>query len=155
MVPTFKGIQLRHPKNKGRMVVSADFVPYQGRHIPGPYPINHGHSFALLSDNGGISWRRGGANPLPTSNGCAIAELADGFLVMNSRESIESFRPQRLCNVPPHERLFVPLRGGSDTALLLQAITWRASQTQPARMDRAIARPTTRDVLSHILRMVG
>jgi sialidase-1 len=84
--PTLKGIQLEHhPEHAGRLVVSADFVPYQPGHNPSPYPIDKGQSYAILSDDGGATWRPGGANPLLTTNECAIAELHDGTLVRADR----------------------------------------------------------------------
>ena len=94
--PTLKGIQLvHHPEHAGRLVVSADFVPYQPGHVPFCYPIDKGQSYAILSDDGGEHWRPGGANPMLTTNECAIAELHDGTLVMNARNYLA-------CPGPPH-----------------------------------------------------
>jgi sialidase-1 len=65
------GIQLR----TGRLLIPCDHDVFQTR--------GH-HSHMIYSDNHGESWRIGGSTGAGT-NECAVAELADGSLVLNMR----------------------------------------------------------------------
>lgn len=65
------GIQLR----SGRLVIPCDHVVAGTRAM---------HSHVIYSDDGGRSWKIGGVAPEKT-NECAVAELADGTLILNMR----------------------------------------------------------------------
>ncbi|MHC4476868.1 MAG: exo-alpha-sialidase [Planctomycetota bacterium] len=68
------GIQLRHEKHRGRLVIPCD-------HSSPDYGFG---SHVIYSDDHGISWRLGEAIK-PGCNECQVVELADGTLIMNMR----------------------------------------------------------------------
>eukprot|EP01052_Picozoa_sp_SAG31_P005144 SAG31_NODE_222_length_19895_cov_34.907626_9_plen_603_part_00 len=85
---TFSSLQMvHHPKYKGRLVACADHVVGQWT----AYPITNGHSHTIISDTHGKTWRTG-RKPLalPSSNECSIAEIANGTIVMNSRNYLDA-----------------------------------------------------------------
>ena len=67
------GIQL----SSGRMVVPCDHCTSQ---LPG-----QSFSHAIVSDDGGYSWRLGGVVPGGRTNECIVAERDDGTLLLNMR----------------------------------------------------------------------
>ncbi|MHC4935442.1 MAG: sialidase family protein [Planctomycetota bacterium] len=77
------GIQLRRGPQRGRLVVPCDHIESGTRRY---------FSHALLSDDGGRSWRIGGRTPRDQVNECAVAELADGTLLLNMRNYDRSRR---------------------------------------------------------------
>ena len=73
------GIQLRHGKYKGRMVIPCDHrAEVKGK------PATHSHAF--YSDDHGETWKLGGT-VLHHCNECQVAELANGTLLMNMRNN--------------------------------------------------------------------
>jgi len=70
------GIQLRRGEHKGRLVVPCDHAA--------AYPGNRFGSHAILSDDGGRTWRHGQAIR-PAVNECQVVERTDGTLLMNMR----------------------------------------------------------------------
>lgn len=48
----------------------------------------HSHSHVIYSDDHGANWHIGGSVKAATTNECSVAELANGTLVMNSRNYI-------------------------------------------------------------------
>ncbi len=85
---SFSGVQLRTGPHRGRMVVALCFFD----HFPEIYPPYRGdwypisRSGVLYSDTGGRTWEAGGHTQVNmTDNEAAISELADGTLVLNSR----------------------------------------------------------------------
>jgi len=77
------GIQLTRGPHKGRLVIPCD-------HRVGPLDQdkqgwNHaGRSHVIYSDDHGQTWKLGGATDY-AMNECAVVELADGTLMLNSR----------------------------------------------------------------------
>jgi sialidase-1 len=69
------GIQLRG----GRLLIPCDHIPAPSTILAAP-----ARSHAILSDDGGATWRVGGIAPEKT-NECAAVELADGSVYLNSR----------------------------------------------------------------------
>jgi hypothetical protein len=94
---SFSSLQLRFNKeHKGRLVGCADHVLDQWS----AYPIAGSHSHTLISDTHGKDWRVG-RQPLAlnSSNECSLAELANGTLVMNSRNYVGRPDPVRGCYI--------------------------------------------------------
>eukprot|EP01043_Picozoa_sp_COSAG02_P053769 COSAG02_NODE_5987_length_3887_cov_2.044879_3_plen_365_part_00 len=80
---SFSGIQLRTGPHTGRLLVALDFFD-NGQY--GAYPITDMRSGVLISDDGGASWQAGGHTQTNmTNNEAAVSELADGTIVLNSR----------------------------------------------------------------------
>ena len=71
------GIQLRRGEHKGRLVIPCDNSSLK-------YPDHKYASHALLSDDGGQTWRLSG-EVRPACNECQVVELTDGVLMMNMR----------------------------------------------------------------------
>lgn len=70
------GIQLRHEKQRGRLVIPCDYIELK---------TGQGGSHVILSDDGGKTWRIGGVVPGRGTNECQVAELSDGRLLLNMR----------------------------------------------------------------------
>lgn len=70
------GIQLRHGKNKGRLIIPCDHIEA----ITKKY-----YSHVIYSDDGGINWKIGGTTPQDQVNECTIAELPGERLILNMR----------------------------------------------------------------------
>jgi len=71
------GIQLRHGKHKGRLVIPCDQgIPIDGNRVM--------FSHVFYSDDHGTSWKLGGRLDRHTDE-CQVVELADGTLKMNAR----------------------------------------------------------------------
>lgn len=80
---SFSGVQLRTGPHAGRLVVALDFFD-NGQHTA--YPITDMKSGVLFSDDAGSTWHVGGHSQVNmTDNEAAVSELADGTLVLNSR----------------------------------------------------------------------
>jgi sialidase-1 len=74
------GIQLKHGKHKGRLVIPCDH-----RVNGASNEWNHdGRSHVIVSDDHGQTWKLGGATDFGM-NECAVIELPDGTLMLNSR----------------------------------------------------------------------
>jgi len=71
------GIQLRHGKHQGRLVIPANHRTTDDRSGPSS-------SHVVYSDDHGKTWKIGGIVG-PHTNECQVAELADGKLVINCR----------------------------------------------------------------------
>lgn len=71
------GIQLKHGKHKGRLVIPCDH-----NILVGEESVRRSH--CILSDDGGKTWRM--SEPLERdTNECAVVELGDGRLLLNMR----------------------------------------------------------------------
>jgi len=71
------GIQIRHGKHAGRLVIPCD-------HSCLGYKDHRYASHAIYSDDGGKTWKLGGAIR-PACNECQVVELPGGRLMMNMR----------------------------------------------------------------------
>jgi sialidase-1 len=71
------GVQLRHGKHKGRLVIPANHRTTKDRSGPSS-------SHVIYSDDHGKSWKIGG-DVGPHTNECQVAELHDGTLMINCR----------------------------------------------------------------------
>ena len=74
------GIQLRHGRHAGRLVIPAwsgieKDVPFGRRQL----------SYAFYSDDAGKTWQYGKPSTVDHSDECEVVELADGRLYMNAR----------------------------------------------------------------------
>ena len=74
------GIQLRHGRHAGRLVIPAwagieKDVPFGWRQL----------SYAIYSDDAGKTWTHGKPATVDQSDECEVVELADGRLYMNAR----------------------------------------------------------------------
>lgn len=78
------GIQLKHGKHAGRLVIPCDHSDEKtvfGKHVN---LVSH----VIYSDDRGKTWRLGGAVPndnTPQVNECEVVELSDGRLLLNMR----------------------------------------------------------------------
>jgi sialidase-1 len=78
------GIQLTHGPHKGRLVIPCD------HRVGGAKPEDKGNwdkagrSHVIYSDDRGQTWKLGGATDY-SMNECAVVELTDGTLMLNSR----------------------------------------------------------------------
>lgn len=77
------GIQLRSGPHKGRLVVPCDHIEAGTKKY---------FSHVIVSDDHGATWRIGGSTPSDQVNECAVAELADGSLLLNMRNYDRSQR---------------------------------------------------------------
>jgi len=75
------GIQLRYGKYKGRLVIPCD----HREEVAGKSTM---HSHVIYSDDGGRAWELGGTSKRDTDE-CQVAELSDGTLLINMRNSWE------------------------------------------------------------------
>ena len=83
---TFSGIQLKHQDShtkNGRLVVCCDHQDHFDFKNNGNEEYSHSH--LLWSDDGGDQWNIGAVADVLT-NECAVAELANGTIVVNSRD---------------------------------------------------------------------
>lgn len=99
------GIAIEHGPHKGRLLIPCD-------HIEG----EHRYSHAILSDDGGHTWRRGGRIG-PGVNECEAVELADGRLLMNMRNHKAS---------ETHRKLSFSTDGGE---------TWTGQRSDPVLIE--------------------
>jgi sialidase-1 len=70
------GIQLRIGKHKSRMVIPCDHIEAGTKKY---------FSHVIYSDDQGRTWKRGGTTATDKVNECQVVELADGRLMLNSR----------------------------------------------------------------------
>ena len=85
IAPSFSAIQLQHNRNasrNGNLVACLDYSNLPGHQGGGPVE----RSGTLISENGGASWFVGATEVL--GDECAIAELANGTVVLNARDYI-------------------------------------------------------------------
>ncbi len=78
------GIALERGPHKGRLVIPCDHIEGEGR-----------YSHAILSDDGGRTWRLGGRIG-PGVNECEVVERADGRLLMNMRNHLRTETHRKL-----------------------------------------------------------
>jgi sialidase-1 len=111
------GIRLR----SGRLVVPAD-------HVAGSSPdyAASARSHAILSDDGGATWRIGGVAG-PGTNEATVAEVEDGVLYFNLRNY-----------VPPHRRAYAWSRDGGVT---LEERRWDDALIEPICHASVLALP--------------
>ncbi len=81
------GIQLRSGDHAGRLVIPCDHIEAGTKHY---------YSHAIGSDDHGKTWRLLGSTPSHQLNECAVAELADGSLLLNMRNYDRSKRARAL-----------------------------------------------------------
>lgn len=77
------GIQLEHSKLKGRLVIPCDHR-VSGNKSDKEGWDKAGRSHVIYSDDHGQSWKLGGSTDF-AMNECAVVELSDGTLMLNSR----------------------------------------------------------------------
>lgn len=70
------GIQKKHGKHKGRLIVSTNHDVANSKEI---------HSALIFSDDQGENWKLGAIVPETGGNESTVAELPDGRLILNSR----------------------------------------------------------------------
>ena len=70
------GIQLKHGKHAGRLVLACDHIEATTKHY---------YSHIIYSDDHGKTWNLGGRTPSHQVNECEVVELADGRLMLNMR----------------------------------------------------------------------
>lgn len=70
------GIQIRSGDHAGRLVVPCDHIEAKTKHY---------YSHAIGSDDHGLTWTLLGSTPSHQVNECAVAESADGTLLLNMR----------------------------------------------------------------------
>lgn len=70
------GIQLRHRKYKGRLIIPCDHIEAGTKKF---------YSHVIYSDDHGRTWKLGGSAPTDMVNECQVVELADGQLMLNMR----------------------------------------------------------------------
>ena len=70
------GIQLKHGKNKGRLIIPCDHIEAE---------TNKYFSHIIYSDDHGKTWKLGGSTPTDQVNECQAVELPDGKLMLNMR----------------------------------------------------------------------
>ena len=75
------GIQLRHGKYKGRLIIPCDH-----RDGEGVVGVSATHSHVFYSDDHGETWKLGGTVSFCTHE-CQVAELADGTVLVNMRNN--------------------------------------------------------------------
>lgn len=84
------GIQLEHGPHKGRILLPLyEVMPPTGRRL-------QCYNCAVISDDGGVSWRLGArvpeAGPKGEADECQLVELSDGTVVMSARQADGKFR---------------------------------------------------------------
>lgn len=87
-------IQLEQPTFRNRLVVPCNHT------ITG---INKHISHVIFSDDSGISWKIGGSVPNENTDECTVAELANGNVLLNMRNS---------CRTLPNRKTSISIDGG-------------------------------------------
>eukprot|EP01052_Picozoa_sp_SAG31_P029926 SAG31_NODE_3022_length_4780_cov_10.130955_4_plen_366_part_00 len=82
IAPSFSAIQLKHGPHAGDLVACLDYSNYPAHEGGGPVEL----SGTLISSDHGSSWHIGATAVL--GDECAIAELANGTVVLNARNYI-------------------------------------------------------------------
>jgi sialidase-1 len=80
------GMQVSHGTHKGRMVVGCDYID----------DSRGSYSHVIYSDDHGASWLLGGVSPMGQTNECEVAELSNGDLMLNMRNSNASEKRQKV-----------------------------------------------------------
>jgi sialidase-1 len=122
------GIGLARGAKKGRLVVPCDHVEGEKK----------GFSHILYSDDRGATWKLGGSAREGT-NECAVAELADGRLLLNMRNYDRSQTHRAVCSSPDGGETWTET--SHDPALLepiCQASLVRASWPEGASPGRLL-----------------
>lgn len=70
------GIQVREGPHRGRLVIPCDHIEAGTKRY---------FSHCILSDDGGLTWRRGARTPSDKVNECTVAEVPGGRLLLNMR----------------------------------------------------------------------
>ncbi len=70
------GIQIQHGPHKGRLIIPCDHIEANTKHY---------YSHIITSDDHGLTWQLGGSTPQHQVNECEVVELADGRLMLNTR----------------------------------------------------------------------
>jgi sialidase-1 len=81
------GIQLRGGEHAGRLVIPCDHIEAGTKKY---------YSHVIVSDDHGKTWTSAGSTPKDQVNECAVAELADGSLLLNMRNYDRSKRTRVL-----------------------------------------------------------
>jgi sialidase-1 len=81
------GIQIQEGPHRGRLVVPCDHIEAETRRY---------YSHCILSDDGGMTWRRGAPTPRDKVNECTVAEIPGGRLVLNMRNYDRSQRRRQV-----------------------------------------------------------
>lgn len=81
------GIQLSQGPHRGRLVIPCDHTTRE----PNGY-----FSHVILSDDHGATWRIGGIVPSDKVNECTVAELADGGIMLNTRNADRNQRQRQV-----------------------------------------------------------
>ena len=71
------GIQIQRGEYAGRLIVGCDFIDDKRK----------GYSHVIYSDDHGETWLLGGVSPEDQTNECEVAELSNGNLMLNMRNS--------------------------------------------------------------------
>ncbi len=80
------GIQLRRGPRAGRLLMACDHIEKESRDY---------YSHVIMSDDHGMTWRRGGNSPRPGVNECQLVELIDGRLLLNMRNESRNIRQRQ------------------------------------------------------------
>jgi sialidase-1 len=78
------GLQVSGGTFAGRMIIPCDNI--------GIGAGRQGFSHVIYSDDGGTTWKLGGITPQDKVNECSVAELSDGRVMLNMRQSGSTFR---------------------------------------------------------------
>lgn len=81
-IGTGSGLQIKHGKNKGRMIAAAYHSTYEKETVF--------RSHLIYSDDGGLNWQIGGISPETGTSECEVAELNNGELMLNM--TVRSYR---------------------------------------------------------------
>lgn len=81
------GIQLARGEYKGRLIVPCDHIEARTKKY---------FSHVIFSDDGGKNWQLGGTTPQDQVNECAVAELANGELLLNMRNYDRNSRARKI-----------------------------------------------------------
>ena len=79
------GVNLRHGKHQGRLLMSATFRPHAKEHPSDRKSGDEIYSCAIFSDDGGSTWKVSEFFPDPFTEEAALVELHDGRIYYNSR----------------------------------------------------------------------
>lgn len=80
------GIQMQKGEYAGRLVVGCDFIDENRK----------GYSHVIYSDDHGKTWLLGGVSPEDQTNECEVAELSNGDLMLNMRNSDKNEKRRKI-----------------------------------------------------------
>jgi hypothetical protein len=86
IAPSFSAIQLQHGPHAGDLVACLDYIETMAEMLPRSNVGPASRSGTLISSDGGKSWFVGATNV--TGDECAVAELANGTVVLNARNYV-------------------------------------------------------------------